>query len=420
MESVLSRFLRYVQIDTRSDPASKIWPSTPGQLDLAKLLYAEMEKMGLEDIHLDENGYLMATLPANSDEDLPVLGLISHLDTSPDVSGYQVKPRIVQGYDGGDILLDQEKKIILSADEFPELLAYQGQDIVVSNGGTLLGADDKAGVAEIMSTLDYFVHNPEQKHPLIRVAFTPDEELGISADKFDVERFAADFAYTVDGGELGELEYENFNAAAARILIHGRNVHPGSAKDKMLNALLIGMEFNSLLPVEQRPEFTQGWEGFYHLFAFRANVEECRMEYILRDHDWQLFEKKKELIQQAARWINEKYGPGTLELAIRDQYYNMKEKIEPVYPIIELACQAMQSAGVKPKIQPIRGGTDGARLSFMGLPCPNLFTGGHNFHSRYEFIPVQSMEKAVQTLVNLCSEEGILALKIKNVLELQK
>lgn len=399
--TLLDRFLDYISYDTQSDEETNMTPSTPGQMVFVKHLREELETMGLEDISLDDNGYLMATLPANTDKKVPTVGFIAHVDTSPDMSGKHVKPRIVKNYEGDDIVLNTEQNIILSPKEFPELLDYKGQDLIVTDGTTLLGADDKAGIAEIVTAVSYLQAHPEIKHGKIRIAFNPDEEIGKGAHKFDVERFGADFAYTMDGGEIGELEYENFNAAGAKITIKGRNVHPGSAKHKMVNSIRVAAAFIEMLPRWETPEHTEGYEGFYHLVAINGTVEETVLNYIIRDHDRDRFESRKREIEHLVRKTNTEF-PGCCSVEIKDQYYNMREKIEPVMYIIDIAKQAMIDAGVTPKVQPIRGGTDGAQLSFKGLPCPNIFAGGLNFHGRYEFVPIRSMEKASDVIVNIC------------------
>lgn len=399
--TLLDRFLDYISYDTQSDEETNMTPSTPGQMVFVKHLREELEAMGLEDISLDDNGYLMATLPANTDKKVPTIGFIAHVDTSPDMSGKHVKPRIVKNYEGDDIVLNNEQNIILSPKEFPELLDYKGQDLIVTDGTTLLGADDKAGIAEIVTAVSYLQAHPEIKHGKIRIAFNPDEEIGKGAHKFDVERFGADFAYTMDGGEIGELEYENFNAAGAKITIKGRNVHPGSAKHKMVNSIRVAAAFIEMLPRWETPEHTEGYEGFYHLVAINGTVEETVLNYIIRDHDRDRFESRKREIEHLVRKTNTEF-PGCCSVEIKDQYYNMREKIEPVMYIIDIAKQAMIDAGVTPKVQPIRGGTDGAQLSFKGLPCPNIFAGGLNFHGRYEFVPIPSMEKASDVIVNIC------------------
>lgn len=398
--NVVDRFLDYVRFDTQSDELTNLTPSTPGQMVFAKHLEAELRKMQLADISLDENGYLMARLPANTDKKVPTVGFIAHLDTSPDMSGKNVRPRIVKDYDGSDIMLNDEKKIILSPDDFPELLHYRGQDLIVTDGTTLLGADDKAGVAEIISAIAYLQEHPEIKHGDIAIAFNPDEEIGQGAHKFDVGRFGADFAYTMDGGELGELEFENFNAAVAKVTFSGRNVHPGYAKHKMINSIRIANQFIIMLPRWETPEHTEGYEGFYHLISTEGSVEKTVLTYIIRDHDRDRFERRKKELEHLCRKINNEF-PGVCAIEIKDQYYNMREKIEPVIYVIDIAEQAMRNAGLTPKVVPIRGGTDGAQLSFKGLPCPNIFAGGLNFHGRYEFVPIPSMEKAAEVIVEI-------------------
>lgn len=400
MEKILDRFLRYVAIDTQSDENSDSQPSAAKELDLLKLLCKELNDMGVE-ATLDEYGYVMGTLPSNIDKKVPAIGFIAHVDTSPDASGANVKPQIIENYDGSDIALKGVPGLYLKPSEFPELLAHKGETIITTDGTTLLGADDKAGVAEIMNAVQYMVEHPEFKHGDIKIGFTPDEEIGRGVVKFDVKKFGADYAYTMDGGEIGELEFENFNAASAKIHIQGRNVHPGYAKDKMKNAILIGMEFNDLLPIGQRPELTEGYDGFFHIISFKGSVEEADFGYIIRDHDRKKFEEKKELIEQCVKFINVKYGEGTATLEVKDQYYNMREQVEPYYFIVEKAVKAMEMAGVKPKIQPIRGGTDGANLSFKGLPCPNIFAGGMNFHGKMEFAPLENIEKASEVVLNI-------------------
>lgn len=400
MEKILDRFLRYVAIDTQSDENSESQPSAAKELDLLKLLCKELNDMGVE-ATLDEYGYVMGSIPSNIDKKVPAIGFIAHVDTSPDASGKDVKPQIIKDYDGGDIELKGVPGLFLKPSEFPELLAHKGETIITTDGTTLLGADDKAGVAEIMDAVQYIVEHPEFKHGDIKIGFTPDEEIGRGVVKFDVKRFGADYAYTMDGGEIGELEFENFNAASAKIHIQGRNVHPGYAKDKMKNAILIGMEFNDLLPIGQRPELTEGYDGFFHIISFKGSVEEADFGYIIRDHDRKKFEEKKEVIAQCAHFINMKYGEGTATLDIKDQYYNMREQVEPYYFIVEKAVKAMEMAGIKPKIQPIRGGTDGANLSFKGLPCPNIFAGGMNFHGKMEFAPLENIEKASEVVLNI-------------------
>lgn len=403
---LVDRFLQYVKFDTQSDELTNMTPSTPGQMVFAEHLEKELRSLGLKDISLDENGYLMATLPGNIEgKKVPAVGFIAHLDTSPDMSGRHVNPRIVQKYDGGTIVLNEQQGIVLSPEEFPELLHYVGQDLIVTDGTTLLGADDKAGVAEIITAVDYLRQHPEIKHGDIRIAFNPDEEIGQGAHKFDVARFAADWAYTMDGGEVGELEYENFNAAVAKVVFKGRNVHPGYAKHKMINSMRIANQFVIMLPRWETPEHTEGYEGFYHLVSMEGTVEQTVLTYIIRDHDRDRFERRKKELEHLARKINNEF-PGCCSIEIKDQYYNMREKIEPMMHIIEIAEEAMVRMDVKPKVQPIRGGTDGAQLSFKGLPCPNIFAGGLNFHGRYEFVPIPSMEKAVGTIVEIAKIVG--------------
>ncbi len=404
--TVVDRFLQYVKFDTQSDELTNMTPSTPGQMVFAQHLETELRALGLSNISLDENGYLMATLPGNiTDHKVPTVGFIAHLDTSPDMSGHHVSPRIVEGYTGGDITLNAEKGIILSPSEFPELLNYVGQTLIVTDGNTLLGADDKAGIAEIIAAVEYLLNHPEIKHGDIRIAFNPDEEIGKGAHKFDVSRFGADWAYTMDGGEIGELEYENFNAAVARVTFKGRNVHPGSAKHKMINSIRIANQFVIMLPRWETPEHTEGYEGFYHLISFEGTVEKTVLTYIIRDHDRDRFERRKKELEHLTRKINNEF-PDCATIDIQDQYYNMREKIEPVMHIIQVAEQAMRNAGVTPKVVPIRGGTDGAQLSFKGLPCPNIFAGGLNFHGRYEFVPVESMRKASDVIVEIARLVG--------------
>jgi tripeptide aminopeptidase len=400
MEKLVERFIRYVKINSQSDENSDTCPSTPGQSVFGQTLLAEMKEIGLQDVIIDDNGYIMATLPANTAKNIPVIGFVAHLDTSPDFTAKNVNPQLIE-YKGGDVLLDKEKTIILSPNDFPILNNFIGQTLITTDGTTLLGADDKAGVAEIMTAMEFLFQNPEIEHGTVRICFTPDEEIGRGADLFDVKRFNAQFAYTIDGGDLGEIEYENFNAARAKITVRGLNVHPGSAKNKMKNSMRIAMEFNEMLPAVETPEHTEGYEGFYHLTDISGTVENTTLSYIIRDHDFTLFKQKKEFLLKIADLLNYKYGADTVFVEINDQYYNMKEQIEPVYQIVELACKAIAETGVEPKVIPIRGGTDGARLSFMGLPCPNLFAGGINFHSRYEFVPVESMKKAVEVIVKI-------------------
>lgn len=399
--TLVERFLKYVSFDTQSSEETEVTPSTPGQMVFAKYLKEELESLGLEDITLDEHGYLFATLPANIDKPVPTIGFIAHMDTSPDMSGKDVSPRIVQNYDGSDIVLCAEENVVLSPSQFPELLDHKGEDLIVTNGKTLLGADDKAGIAEIVSAIVYLKEHPEIKHGKIRIGFNPDEEIGLGAHKFDVEKFGCDWAYTMDGGEVGELEFENFNAASAKITFKGRNVHPGYAKNKMINSIRVANRFCALLPAHETPEHTEGYEGFYHLISFNGDVEQTTVAYIIRDHDRARFESRKKKIERFVSEINAEYGEGTATLELRDQYYNMREKIEPVMHIIDTAFAAMEAVGVKPNVKPIRGGTDGAQLSFKGLPCPNIFAGGLNFHGRYEFAPIQNMEKAMKVIVKI-------------------
>ena len=402
MEQLIDRFLRYVSVDTQSNPESESQPSAAKELDLLKMLQDELEAMGVE-AELDEYGYVMATIPSNCGKDVPAVGFIAHVDTAPDASGKDIKPQIIKDYDGGDIALKGVEGLYLKVEDFPEMKDYEGQTLITTDGTTLLGADDKAGVAEIMDAVQYIIEHPELKHGKICIGFTPDEEIGRGVVKFDVEKFGADYAYTMDGGAIGELEYENFNAASASVKIQGSNLHPGYAKGKMKNAILIGMELNSLLPVEQRPEYTCGYEGFFHIIGFNGSVEEATFSYIIRDHDMDLYEKRKQTMQECVDFINRKYGEGTASVEIKHQYYNMRKMVEPHYHIIEKAVKAMEMEGIKPRIQPIRGGTDGANLSFKGLPCPNIFAGGHNFHGKLEFVPLESMIKASKVILNIIS-----------------
>lgn len=399
---IIERFLKYVSIDTQSAEDTGKTPSTNKQWDLAHYLKDELESIGLEDVELDELGYLYATLPANTVKEIPTIGFISHMDTSPDCSGKEVKPRIVEKYDGRDIVLDGENNIVTSPQKFPELLDHVGEDLIVTDGHTLLGADDKAGIAEIVQAMVYLLKHPEIKHGKIRVAFNPDEEIGLGAHHFDVKKFGCDWGYTMDGGEIGELEYENFNAASAKIYVSGVSVHPGYAKGKMINAARVATEFASLLPVTETPEATVEFEGFYHLLGMEGNVERATLSYIIRDHNRQKFEARKQTMIKAAEWLNEKHGSQIVEVEINDQYYNMREKIEPVMHVIDIAMDAMKEAGVTPKVRAIRGGTDGAQLSFMGLPCPNIFAGGLNFHGPHEFLPIPSLKKASEVVVKIC------------------
>ena len=402
MEKILDRFLRYVAVDTQSNEESESQPSAARELDLLRMLRDELEALGVE-ATLDEWGYVMASIPSNIGREVPAIGFIAHVDTSPDASGADIKPQVIPDYDGSDIPLRGVPGLALRTAEFPELLAHKGETLVTTDGTTLLGADDKAGVAEIMDTVQYIMTHPEFKHGPVKIAFTPDEEIGRGVVKFDVQRFGADYAYTMDGGEAGELEFENFNAASASVRIQGSNVHPGYAKGKMRNALHIAQEFDALLPADQRPEHTQGYEGFFHLIGMKGSVEQAELSYIIRDHDRDRFERRKALIARCGAFIDERYGAGTAVVTVRDQYYNMREQVEPHYHIVEKAVRAMELAGVKPRIQPIRGGTDGANLSFKGLPCPNIFAGGLNFHGKFEWVTVENMEKAAAVIRNLIS-----------------
>ena len=399
-QALTGRFLRYVKMDTQADDTiTDKFPSTEKQLLLLRLLAKELRELGLTDVNIDEYGYVMASIPSNIDKAVPTIGFLAHVDTAPDMPGKDVKPRFIENYDGKDIQLNPE--VDMTVKDFPELKNYIGQTLIVTDGTTLLGADDKAGIAEIMSAVEYMQNNPSFKHGPIRIGFTADEEVGRGVDYFDVKRFNADFAYTLDGGAIGELEYENFNAASAKISIQGRNIHPGYAKDKMMNAILIAQEFNAMLPPQERPEHTEGYNGFYHLIKIDGSVENASFQYIIRDHHRDKFEAKKEFIQSVANYMNKKYGEGVVNLDMKDQYYNMREKVEPVYHIVETAIKAMEKVGVKPLVKPIRGGTDGARLSYMGLPCPNLFAGGENFHGKHEFIAVESMLKATEVMLKI-------------------
>ena len=399
--NITERFLKYVSFHTTSDDSTNLTPSTPGQMVFAQYLVEELTAIGLTEITLDKNGYVMATLPANTDKDIPTIGFIAHLDTSPDMSGKNIKSRVVENYDGNDILLNEEKVIVLETSKYPEIAKYKGQDIIVTDGTTLLGADDKAGIAEIVTAMEYLIVHPEIKHGKIRIAFTPDEEIGQGAHHFDVEQFGAEWAYTMDGGEIGELEFENFNAAAAKVTFNGLNVHPGYAKHKMKNSIRIAHQFISMLPRHETPEHTEGYEGFYHLMGMEGNVEKTTLNYIIRDHDRDRFERRKKEMQHLVNKINAEFGENTATVELKDQYYNMREKVEPLMHIVDLAATAMKEVGITPNIKPIRGGTDGSQLSFKGLPCPNIFAGGHNFHGRFEYVPVQSMEKATQVIVTI-------------------
>ena len=399
MEQILERFLRYVKIDTQSDPESETCPSTSKQWNLANLLVQELKGMGMADVSIDDKAYIMATLPSNLDKKIPTIGFISHFDTSPDFSATDVNPQIHKNYDGKDIVLNNE--ITLSPNYFEDLLLYKGQTIITTDGNTLLGADDKAGIAEIMTAMDYLIKHPEIKHGEIKVGFTPDEEIGRGAHLFDVEKFGADWAYTMDGSQIGELEFENFNAAGAKVKIGGKIVHPGYAKGKMINSMLIASEFINALPKNEIPEKTEGYEGFFHLTQIKGDVESTELQYIIRDHDKVLFEKRKSDFQEVANQLNKKNGNDLIQVEIKDQYYNMREKIEPVMHIVDIAEEAMKSLGIKPLIKAIRGGTDGSQLSYKGLPCPNIFAGGHNFHGRYEYVPLESMIKALEVIVKI-------------------
>lgn len=399
--TLTERFLKYVSFDTQSDESSGITPSTPGQRVFAEYLKKELEDLGLTEISLDENGYLFATLPSNIEKEVPTVGFIAHLDTSPDMTGKNVTPRIVESYDGKDIILCQKENIILSPKQFPELLAHKGEDLIVTDGHTLLGADDKGGIAEIVTAMEYLINHPEIKHGKIRIGFNPDEEIGLGAHKFDVAKFGCDWAYTMDGGELGELEFENFNAASAVITIQGRNVHPGYAKNKMINSITLANQLISMFPRHETPEHTEKYEGFYHLVGIEGGVDKTTLTYIIRDHDRTIFEARKKKVQEYVKKLNAEFGAGTVTLNLNDQYYNMREKIEPMMHIIDLAAEAMKAVGVTPNIKAIRGGTDGAQLSVKGLPCPNIFAGGLNFHGRYEFVPIPNMEKATKVIIEL-------------------
>ncbi len=400
---IIDRFTSYVKVDTQSNESVDSCPSTPGQLTLANMLVEELKEIGMQEVTIDDNGYVMATLPANTDKQVPTIGFLAHVDTATDFTGKNVNPQLVENYDGGDVVLNESRNVVLSPSDFPSLGNYRGHTLITTDGTTLLGADNKAGVAEIMTAMAYLINHPETKHGKIRVAFTPDEEIGRGPHRFDVDRFQADYAYTVDGGPLGELEYESFNAAAARLTFFGKNVHPGSAKNKMVHSAKIAMEFHAGLPVEEAPEYTDDYEGFYHLISFEGDVEETKLYYIVRDHDRQQFEKKKTRIKSTIEELKQKYGENAVVLEMKDQYYNMREKIEPVKEIVDIAYEAMERIGITPDVKPIRGGTDGSQLSFMGLPTPNIFTGGENFHGKFEFISVENMEKAVQTIVEIAS-----------------
>jgi tripeptide aminopeptidase len=411
MKNVIDRFIKYVTIDTQSDPENAAFPSTEKQWDLARILVEDLTEIGMQDIILDANCYIMATLPSTVDYEVPVIGFVSHIDTSPDFTGTNVKPQIHKNYDGGEIVLNADENIVLSPDYFDDLLLYKGQTLITTDGTTLLGADDKAGITEIITAMEYLIQHPEIKHGKIRIAFTPDEEVGKGAHLFDVEKFGAEWAYTMDGSQIGELEYENFNAAGAHVIINGKIVHPGYAKGKMINSMLIATEFMAALPKSETPQETEGYEGFYHLHSIKGEVEKTELQYIIRDHDMSLFEKRKIDFQNRADIINEKLGSDLIHVEIEDQYYNMKEKIAPVMHIVDIAEEAMNALDIKPLIKAIRGGTDGSQLSFKGLPCPNIFAGGHNFHGRYEYVPVESMVKASEVIVKIAE---ITAKRTKN------
>ncbi|MEG7336211.1 peptidase T [Bacillus sp. 0102A] len=403
-EEIIERFTTYVKVDTQSDESVDTCPSTPGQLTLGNMLVDELKSIGMQDAAIDENGYVMATLPSNTEKDVPTIGFLAHVDTATDFTGKNVNPQIVESYDGKDIVLNEKLQVILSPDQYPELSGYKGHTLITTDGTTLLGADNKAGIAEIMTAMDYLIKHPEIKHGPIRVAFTPDEEIGRGPHKFDVKRFNASFAYTVDGGPLGELEYESFNAAAAKITVKGNNVHPGTAKGKMINSAKIAMKLNSLLPADEAPEYTEGYEGFYHLLSIQGDVEETKLHYIIRDFDKEKFQSRKATMKRVVEELQNEYGQDRVHLDMNDQYYNMREKIEPVIEIVNIAKQAMENLGIEPKISPIRGGTDGSQLSYMGLPTPNIFTGGENFHGKFEYISADNMVKAVNVIVEIAKK----------------
>ena len=405
-QHLINRFVSYVTVDTESDPTSESTPSTAKQWDLANALVEELKSIGMEEVSIDENAYIMATLPSNSAKKLPIIGFISHFDTSPDFTGANVKPQIIENYDGNDIILDKEQNIVLSPTYFEDLLLYKGQTLITTDGNTLLGADDKAGITEIISAMEYLINHPEIEHGTIKVGFTPDEEIGRGAHKFDVKKFGADWAYTMDGSQVGELEYENFNAAGAIVTVKGKIVHPGYAKGKMINSMYIATEFINSLPQLEKPEHTEGREGFFHLHNMIGAVEDTKLQYIIRDHDRSHFEARKNVINKLAEDLNTQYGRDVISIEIKDQYFNMREKIEPVMHIVDIAEKAMIEANIKPLVKPIRGGTDGSQLSYMGLPCPNIFAGGHNFHGRYEYVPVESMQKAIEVIVNIAELVG--------------
>lgn len=401
MQHIIDRFVKYITIDTQSDPENPAFPSTEKQWNLGHLLVKELQEIGLTNVTIDHQCYVMATLPSNVDYEVPTIGFIAHIDTSPDFSGENVNPQIHYNYDGKDIILNKEENIILSPSYFDDLLQYKGQTLITTDGTTLLGADDKAGIAEIVTAMEYLIQHPEIKHGEISIAFTPDEEVGKGAHQFDVEKFGAQWAYTMDGSEVGELEYENFNAASGKITVKGKNVHPGYAKGKMINSILIAHEFIAALPADEIPQKTAGYEGFYHLNSMSGDVEQTQLQYIIRDHDFDLFEKRKQLFMETAQKINKKYPQDVIEVEVKDQYFNMKKMVEPVLHIVDIAEQAMKNIGIVPKIKAIRGGTDGSQLSYKGLPCPNIFAGGHNFHGRYEYVPVESMQKAIEVIIQI-------------------
>jgi len=407
MQKITERFIKYISIDTQSDEENEAFPSTEKQWDLAKVLVEDLNAIGMQDVTLDENCYVMATLPSNVEHHVPVIGFVSHIDTSPDYSGTNINPQIHKNYDGGDIVLNSEDNIVLSPDYFEDLLLYKGQTLITTDGTTLLGADDKAGITEIITAMEYLIQHPEIKHGKIRIAFTPDEEVGKGAHMFDVEKFGAKWAYTMDGSQVGELEYENFNAAGAKVIVNGKIVHPGYAKGKMINSMLIANEFIAALPKNEIPQETEGYEGFFHLTGMKGEVEKTELQYIIRDHDMKLFEKRKSDFQNAANTINKKLGDDLIQVEIKDQYYNMREKVEPVMHIVDIAEEAMKDLGIKPLIKAIRGGTDGSQLSYKGLPCPNIFAGGHNFHGRYEYVPVESMQKATDVIVKIVEKTAL-------------
>ncbi|MDB4851756.1 peptidase T [Flavobacteriaceae bacterium] len=410
-EHIIKRFISYVTIDTESDPNNPNFPSSDNQWDLANLLVKELKDIGMSDVTLDKNCYVMATLPSNLDYDVPTIGFVSHIDTTPDYTGSNVKPKIHHEYDGKDIVLNENENIVLSPSYFDDLLQYKGQTIITTDGTTLLGADDKAGITEIVSAMEYLINHPEIKHGKIRICFTPDEEVGKGAHKFDVKKFGADWAYTMDGSQIGELEYENFNAASAKITINGKIVHPGYAKGKMINSMTIAGDFIHRLPSKEVPESTEGYEGFFHLHQLKGNVEQSVLHYIIRDHDTDLFNNRKQFMIDLVAKMNSELGDDAIEIDIKDQYYNMKEKVIPVMHIVDIAEEVMKEIGITPLIKPIRGGTDGSQLSFMGLPCPNIFAGGHNFHGRYEYVPVESMMKATEVIIGISEK---VAYKFKN------